>query len=158
MRKFLMYKLSAAQAEVAHIKGLVEKLDAGGAEASGDLASGPANGAAAKVLAAKKAAAAKAKAEAEEAAALEAAGEEGGEALGVGTEEEEGGEALDAGSDGPSEDDVKAGIKKLANKCGKEIIGVLLKKYKSAAIQDIKEKDYVKVLADIEATIKKAKK
>lgn len=146
IKKYLLYKLSSAQAEVAQLQEAIASLGS-------DTAAEPANKSAAKVAAAKAAAKTK---------PVQAEVEEDEDVAGNLTlEVEEEPEALDPETEdvgGVSEQDVVKAVQNLAKKLGKPYVAVLLKRFKAKSIQDIKEKDYAQVISTIESTIKAAKK
>ena len=143
-KKYLLYKLSSAQAEVALLEVLISNEDG----TDNAIASQPANGGAAKqaakVVAAKKVTTKKVEAEEPEELSLEV-NEEAEDAIGL---EDVGDE------DVISEQDIVKAIQGLAVKMGKPYVAALLKKYKAKAIQDFKEKDYASILNTIESTLK----
>lgn len=142
LKKYLLYKLSSAQAEVATLQDLIANISPATKEAA-DLAPAPANKSSVKKTVTKKV-------EAEET-----------EDEGLALDAEESEDALDPESDesnGISEQDVVKAIQGLAVKMGKPYVAALLKKFKAKSIQELKEKDYEQVLATIESTLKAKKK
>lgn len=145
LKKYLLYKLSSAQAEVAMLEEQIKALPAeGDATAAAPTKNEKKNGKGSK------GAAAPAKNAADD--ALETAhadSEAAGDAL-------EGGEGeaddldmdLDGGdaSDEPTLDDVRKVVKDFATKHGKEKALKLLGKFKVTSIPDIKKGDYAKVI------------
>jgi hypothetical protein len=144
LKKYLLYKLSSAQAEVATLQDLIASITpAAGTTKEADLAPAPANKSSVKKAATKK---------------VEV--EETEESLDLEVEETTE-DALDPEADesnGVSEQDVIKAIQGLAVKMGKPYVAALLKKFKAKSIQEIKEKDYEQVLATIESTLKAKKK
>ncbi len=149
LKKYLLYKLSSAQAEVATLQELIANVTPTSAPAAtkeADIAAAPANKSSAKKAPAK--------------AAPKVEVEEAEESLDLDVEETTE-DALDPEADesnGVSEQDVIKAIQGLAVKMGKPYVAALLKKFKAKSIQEIKEKDYEQVLATIESTLKAKKK
>ena len=149
LKKYLLYKLSSAQAEVAAVQELIAAMSPTSAPQAkeADLAAAPANKSSAKKAHAKAAPKVEVEETEDEGLALDA--EEATEDEGLNPEDE---------ANGISEQDVVKAIQGLAVKMGKPYVAALLKKFKAKSIQELKEKDYEQVLATIESTLKAKKK